>query len=85
MRTRCIAVRQLCCLGGDLGWHEPHVGSDHRLANSLGICGIVLLPFDAGLPKLAARIRAVGYPQASCFAQVQKPSQVDIVRSYQFT
>jgi len=32
-----------------LGRHEPHVGSGDRLANSLSVGHVVLLPFDVGL------------------------------------
>src|SRR5258705_5544904 len=34
-------LRRLC-------WHEPHVGSGDRLANSLSVSHVVLLPFDIG-------------------------------------
>src|SRR5258705_8848609 len=36
-----LLLRRLC-------WHEPHVGSGDRLANSLSIGHVVLLPFDVG-------------------------------------
>jgi len=41
------SIRQL--LPGRLGRHEPHVGPGDRLADRLGVSGIVLLPLDVGL------------------------------------
>jgi hypothetical protein len=40
---------QAALLLGRLGWHKPHIGSGHCLADGLGIGGIVLLPLDVGL------------------------------------
>jgi hypothetical protein len=37
-----LLLRCLC-------WHEAHVGSGDRFANSLSISHVVLLPFDVGL------------------------------------
>src|SRR5260370_42464372 len=39
------AARLLRCLC----WHEAHVGSGDRFANSLSVSHVVLLPFDVGL------------------------------------
>jgi hypothetical protein len=36
-----LLLRCLC-------WHEPHVGSGDRLANSLSVGHVVLLPLDVG-------------------------------------
>ena len=40
---------QAALLLGRLGRDEPHVGPGDRLADGLGVSGIVLLPFDVGL------------------------------------
>ena len=40
---------QAALLFGRLGRHEPHVGPGDRLADCLGVGGIVLLPLDVGL------------------------------------
>jgi hypothetical protein len=37
-----LLLRCLC-------WHEAHVGSGDRFANSLSVSHVVLLPFDVGL------------------------------------
>src|SRR5580704_8358220 len=37
-----LLLRRLC-------WNEPHVGSGDRLADSLCISHVILLPFDIGL------------------------------------
>ena len=34
---------------GCLGWHEPHIGPDDRLPDSLCVGGVILLPLDTGL------------------------------------
>jgi len=39
---------QAALLLGGLGLHEPHVGPGDRLADRLGVSGIVLLPLDVG-------------------------------------
>src|SRR5450759_417258 len=40
---------QTTLLLGRLGRDEPHIGPGDRFTDSLGICRIVLLPFDVGL------------------------------------
>ena len=40
---------QTALLLGRLGGYEPHIGPGDRLANGLGISGVILLPFDVGL------------------------------------
>jgi hypothetical protein len=54
-RSGLLADEQMACavkhratlLIACFGWHEPHLGSPDRLANSL--CCVVLLALDAGL------------------------------------
>src|SRR6476620_3568665 len=43
------ARRDSCNARGRLGGYEPHIGPGDRLANGLGISGVILLPFDVGL------------------------------------
>src|SRR6266436_9829270 len=45
----CAVKHQAALLLRCLCWHEPHVGSGDRLANSLSVGHVVLLPFDVGL------------------------------------
>src|SRR5712671_2269078 len=45
----CTVKHQAALLLRRLCWHEPHVGSGDRLANSLGVGHVILLPFDVGL------------------------------------
>src|SRR5204863_6898010 len=40
---------QAALLLGSLGWHEPHVGPGHCLADRLCVSRVILLPFDIGL------------------------------------
>ena len=40
---------QAALLLGSLGHNKSHVGPGDRLANGLGVSGIILLPFDVGL------------------------------------
>src|SRR5664280_3504974 len=37
-----LLLRRLC-------WHKPHVGSGDRLADTLCVSHVILLPFDIGL------------------------------------
>ena len=41
--------RQTALLLGRLGRDEAHVGPGDRLADGLGVRGVILLPFDVGL------------------------------------
>src|SRR5258708_580523 len=45
----CAVKHQAALLLRRLCWHEPHVGSGDRFANSLSVSHVVLLPFDVGL------------------------------------
>src|SRR6267378_3766205 len=45
----CAVKHQAALLLRRLCWHEPHVGSGDRLANSLSVSSIVLLPLNVGL------------------------------------
>jgi len=45
----CGVKHQATLLLRCLCWHEPHVGSGDRLANSLSVSGIVLLTLNVGL------------------------------------
>src|SRR5260370_38974167 len=45
----CAPNHQTARLLRRLCWHEPHVGSGDRFANSLSVSHVVLLPFDVGL------------------------------------
>src|SRR6266403_6072522 len=47
-QVACAVKHQATLLLRRLCWHEPHVGSGGRLANSLSVSHVVLLPFDVG-------------------------------------
>src|SRR5260370_26748475 len=65
---------QAALLLGGLGRHEPHVGSGDRLADRLGVGGIVLLPLDVGLDvgrrhqpyRVPARLELAGPMMRRC-------------------
>src|SRR6266404_7057835 len=64
----CAVKHQATLLLGRLGWHEPHVGSGDRFANSLSVSHVVLLPFDVGL-YISWRHQPHGMAECSKFAR----------------